>query len=203
MTQINLTFLTSIIAALVGLLSGWVAAYLKVKGENLATKEDFAEALKRLEENTKAVESVRFEISRRTNIDTELRASVKQATTAIGALVHSICWLTWDCVERKRLDREMVKRYDDEAHRLMPEVIGQLAVIAMLRSEIHGRLAPLADEVIELDAEVGHGVVRGEQDLQDGLKELGRCHERGMALERRVRTVVADLFAVNPASSAA
>jgi tetrahydromethanopterin S-methyltransferase subunit G len=196
MVEVNLAILTSLVAAVTGLLSGWVAAYLKVKGENLATKEDFANALERLEENTKAVERIRSEITRRASIDTELRTSVKQATTAIGALVHSICWLTWDCIQRKRLDREMVKRYDDEAHRLMPEIIGQLAVIAMLQSAIHTRLSPLADDVIELDARVGDGVISGEQDLQTGLRELHRCHERGMELERRVRAVVADLFAV-------
>jgi hypothetical protein len=132
-----------------------------------------------------------------------LRATVKQATTAIGSLVHSICWLTWDCVERKRLDPDMVKRYDDDAHRLMPEIIGQLAAIAMLHSGVHARLGPLADEVIGLDAQVGDGVIHGEQDLQTGLSQLRGCHEHGMALERRVRSVVADLFAVNTSPTAA
>ena len=129
-----------------GLLSGWLGAYLKVKGENLATKEDFQEMLRRVEDNTRAVEAAKASVAREVSLDTELREAVRQFTAAAGALVHSMCWLTWDCIYRKRVDAKMVGGYDEEAHRQLPIIMAQLAVIAMLSRDAHAKLSPFADE---------------------------------------------------------
>src|SRR5262245_13690250 len=43
----------------------WVGAYLKIKGENLATKQNFDDLLKQQEETAKAVEDIKSEISQR------------------------------------------------------------------------------------------------------------------------------------------
>ena len=88
----------------IGLLSGWLGAYLKVKGENLATKEDFREILRRVEENTRVVEQVKASVAREVSLDAELREAVRRFTGSAGALVHSLCWLTWDCTARNRVD---------------------------------------------------------------------------------------------------
>ena len=81
-------------AGAVGLLSGWLGAYLKVKGENLATKEDFQEMLRRVEDNTRAVEAAKASVAREVSLDTELREAVRQFTAAAWSLVRSMCWLT-------------------------------------------------------------------------------------------------------------
>src|SRR5262245_52346586 len=57
-----------ITAALTALSAGivaWVGAYLKIKGENLATKQNFDDLLKQQEETAKAVEDIKSEISQR------------------------------------------------------------------------------------------------------------------------------------------
>ena len=50
------------LAATLGLLGGWLGAYAKVKGEHLATREDFDEALRQLRQNTQAVEDVKQQL---------------------------------------------------------------------------------------------------------------------------------------------
>jgi len=106
-----------------GLFGGWLAAYLKIKGENLATKEDFLDALRRLEQNTRTIEEVKATIATGTVLKSELREAVRQFSMAAGGLAHSMCWLTWDCRARQRLNAEMVRNYDSEAHRLSPQII--------------------------------------------------------------------------------
>ena len=188
------TILFAVFSGVIGVLTGWLGAYLKVKGENLASKEDFEETRRRLAETTSAVEDIKAGTARRTSLDTELREAVRAFTVAVGALVHSICWLTWDCKERRRLDPEMVRRYDDEMHELAPQILGQLAVVAMLNPNIHAKLSPLAEDVFDLDAKVGEAVVLAEKDLEAGLVKLCDRHKNGSDLEARFREIVSHVF---------
>jgi hypothetical protein len=41
------------------MIGGYLAAYLKIKAEDLATKEDFQETLRQVRQNTEAVEEVK------------------------------------------------------------------------------------------------------------------------------------------------
>jgi len=195
----QVAIVSAVLAAVLGVVLGWIGAYLKARGESAGQAADFRAALHRLEQNTAAVERIKLDVARQGSVDAELRQAVKQTTTAISALIHSICWLTWDCTARQRLDAEMVRKYDDEAHRLMPDIIGQLAGVAMFQSALHSKLSPLADDIIDLDADVGEAVVLAEKDLAAGLRQLEKCHSRGMALERQVRTTVTDVFAAQMA----
>jgi hypothetical protein len=56
----------------------------------------------------------------------------------------------------------MVRRYAAETHELSPQIVAQLAVVAMLDREVHDKLSPLADAIFSLDAYVGNAVVHGE-----------------------------------------
>lgn len=188
------TLLLAAGAGAIGLLSGWLGAYLKVKGENLATKEDFQEMLRRVEDNTRAVEGVKASVAREVSLDAELREAVRQFTAAAGALVHSMCWLTWDCTARKRVDVDMVRHYDDEAHRLLPQLVSHLAVVAMLNPNVHERLSPLADALFILDASVGDAVVTSETDLAAGLEQLTHRHAESTELHGRFRWQVVNLL---------
>jgi len=190
------TIVFAALSGVVGLLTGWLGAYLNVKGANLASKQDFQETRRQLAETTSEVEDIKAGIVRRTSLDTELREAVRAYTVSVGALVHSICWLTWDCNARRRLDPEMVRRYDAEMHQLAPQILGQLAVVAMLNPEIHAKLSPLAEEVFELDARVGEAVVLAEKDLEAGLVKLRDRHKNGNDLEARFRKTAPNLFSV-------
>jgi hypothetical protein len=111
-----------------------------------------------------------------------------------GGMLHSICWLTWDSKMRKRLDTEMAKGYDLEAHKLSPQIVSQLAVIAMLDRRVHEKLGPLADGIFRLDAAVGNAVIETERDSASGLESLTAIHHEASEFERSFRTQVIDLF---------
>lgn len=85
------TIVFAVLSGVVGLMTGWLGAYLNVKGANLASKQDFQETRRQLAETTSEVEDIKAGIVRRTSLDTELREAVRAYTVSVGALVHSIC----------------------------------------------------------------------------------------------------------------
>jgi hypothetical protein len=184
----------AVIAAVFGALTGWVGAYLKVKAENYATKEEFDDALQRLAENTRSVGEENARIARRAALDTELREAVRQFAVAAGDLIHSMAWLTWDCVERKRISETMVAAYDQEVHRLSPTIVAQLAVIAMLDRDVHEKLSPFADEIFGVDLGLSNAIVAEEQSPRSPEDALRTWYAAATDLEGRFRFGVANLF---------
>jgi hypothetical protein len=184
----------ALISAVFGVLTGWIGAYLKVRAENFATKQEFRDAVRRLEENTRAVGEVNAAIARRTSLDSELRDAVRQFTAAAGSMIHSMCWLTWDSVERKRVNAALVKSYDDEIHKQSPSMLSQLAVIAMLDRDAHSKLSPFADQIFALDVRVSEAIVGEEGTPGSQRAKLRTCHVEGYELEQRFRRGVAELF---------
>jgi hypothetical protein len=184
----------AVIAAIFGAVTGWVGAYLKVKAENYATKQEFDEALQRLAENTRTVGEENARIARRAALDSELREAVRQFAVAAGGLIHSMAWLMWDCVERKRISTTMVAAYDQEVHRLSPTIVAQLAVIAMLDREVHEKLSPFADEIFGVDLGLSNAIVAEEQTPGSPEHALSTWYAAATDLEGRFRFGVANLF---------
>lgn len=186
--------LVALTPAVIGVLAGWLGAYLKIKAENYATKQDFDEALGRLAANTRTVGEEQARIARGTALDAELREAVRQFAVAAGGMIHSMCWLTWDCIERGRVNAKMVTDYDQEAHKLLPTIVAQLAVIAMLNRDVHSKLSDFADEIFLLDVRVSQTMIGEEQESGSQGDELQTCHADSVDLEHRFRHGVANLF---------
>lgn len=82
------------LAVLLGLLGGWLGAYFNVKGKNLATREDYEDALEQLRRNTETVEDVKEKLSdqaRRVTKSSEYVArQIEEFYGPIFNLVHQI-----------------------------------------------------------------------------------------------------------------
>ena len=61
---VHLNLWSYVILAVVTLIAGFSGAYLKKRGENYATKQDFEDILKRVKETTKVTEEVKAAINR-------------------------------------------------------------------------------------------------------------------------------------------
>jgi hypothetical protein len=184
----------AVFAAVLGALAGWFAAFFRVKGETLAKNQDFANAIRQLEQNTRAVEDIKRAVARRASLDSEGREAVRHFAAAASSIIHSMCWLTWDCKARQRVDSERVRAYDEEVHSFSPQIIGQLALVAMLDPGTHDKLAPLADEIFRLDVAVSEAIVESETNLARGLQLLGRHYVIAATFEITFTRTVTHLF---------
>jgi hypothetical protein len=124
---------------------------------------------------------------------TELRSSVKALTTKLAEATHSMCWLCWlASFGAERLTQERIAQYDNEMHVLLPQITGLHAVIAGIDYDVYLKLKPLVEQLLKLDAMIGHA---GLDFVPDAPKSAGRLAEllkQATSLERTVSEVVAD-----------
>jgi len=165
-----------------------------VRAENYATKEEFSEALERLAQNTRTVGEENARVARRTALESELREAVRQFTVAAGSAIHSMSWLTWDFDQRRHVNEQLTSDYDAEMHQLFPTIIAQLAVIAMLNRDVHQKLAPFAEQIIELDGALSSAMIGEERKVGSHSEVLARCRATAVDLETAFRRGVANLF---------
>ncbi len=84
-----LYFVVIIVAAIAGFFSSFASKYLQVKGQNLATKEDFKELLAQTQATTKLTEDVKAQVATQRALDNEIRmGQYKTATALYGKLVE-------------------------------------------------------------------------------------------------------------------
>jgi hypothetical protein len=183
-----------ILTALVGVVAGALGAYVNARVIGYTTMKDFDNALDRERQRTFATGKITAEIARDAALDTELREAVRQFATAAGSMIHSMCWLTWDCTARNRIDEGMVTNYDAEAHKLSPTIVAQLAVIGMLSRDVHRKLSSIVDEIFALDLELSNAIVAEQQVPVSPQESLKGAYEQSYALETKLRNGVENLF---------
>jgi hypothetical protein len=93
-----------------------------------------------------------------------------------------------------RLDKDLVASYDKKANKLSPDILGSLAVVALLNQEIHQKLTGQANNVFALDVRIGDAVVAAEKEQTGWFQALQACHSDAQLLEEEFRACVAGMF---------
>jgi len=124
----------------------------------------------------------------------DLREAIQQLTVRMAAALHSMCWLTWIAEERvSRITVERIKSYDDELHKLLPEIMGFLSMVAALDKDAYTRLSPIADKIYEVDYEIGQASLLFEESPSEGGIALARCYRKASFVERQLPKQIADI----------
>ena len=124
----------------------------------------------------------------------DLREAIQQLTVRMASALHSMCWLTWIAEERvTRVTAERIKSYDDDLHKLLPEIMGFLSTVAALDKDAYTRLSPIADKIYEVDYEIGKASLLFEESPAEGGKALVKCYRMASALERQLPKRIADI----------
>ena len=82
------------------------------------------------------LELQRWKRARDDTLTADLRNGLQQLILTIASAAHAMCWLTWlanadpDKVTESRIDQ-----YDNEMHKLLPQLLGQHALVASLRPQ--------------------------------------------------------------------
>jgi hypothetical protein len=80
-------------------------------------------------------------------------------------LTHSMCWLSWDAKTRNTVRQIAAQSYDSEAHKILPEIFSQLALLRLLDPELHSRAYPYASRLGALDVKFGEAIVKADNDV--------------------------------------
>src|SRR5262249_7409766 len=107
-----------------------------------------------------------------------LRAGVKELTAHCGAMLHSMCWLTWLAAERPdRLTQERIDAYDREVHDITPKINASLGSIAALDGDVSSYCKDSVDQLLELDYHIGKASLAIDRDPEGGAQRIAQHHE--------------------------
>lgn len=127
-------------------------------------------------------------------IASSLRQAIENYATTLASAAHSMCWLTWGATQGQAyLGATRVASYNDEIHAVLPRIAGSLASIAALDGRAYEDLAPVAEELYELDAKVGEAAFRFVQEPEVSVVELAQLHNRVASFERSVPRRIAGI----------
>jgi hypothetical protein len=176
------SILLSLLTGLVAGAASYFAAYGKVKGELRAATEELKQTLQNLTQTTNAVELEKARIAADAALASDQRKAIYALAAATQALAHSMCWLSWDIMARGTMRAELAKSYDTEAHKVLPEIFGQLAVLQLLDKDLHRRAYPHVTRLVALDAQFGDAIVATEKSGKLAANTFKTLHQASVSL---------------------
>lgn len=183
--SIFLALFTGVIAGL----TSYFTSYSKVKAEVRAATEDLRQTIQNLAETTRAVEIEKARVASDAALASDWRKSVYALAVSAQSLAHSMCWLSWDAKSRGTVRPDISKLYDTEAHKLLPEMFGQLAVLRLLDKELHARAYPYASKLTALDARFGKAIVLAETNEAEAVQVFRELHADSYKVQMEIDTL--------------
>ena len=180
------SILLALLSGVVAGVASYFASYAKVRGELRAATEDMRQGLANLAMTTRTVETEKSRIAADALLASDKRKTVYALAIAAQSLIHSMCWLAWDASTRHEVRKTAAELYDTEAHKLLPELFSQLAVLRLVDPELHARAFTQATELVLLDVKFGEAVVLGETDNSGAARRLSTLYDTANELQFRI-----------------
>jgi len=182
------SILLSLFTSLVTGVGSYFAVYVKGKAELRAATEGLKRYIANQAELTRAVETEKLKISTEGAIGTEARKCLYSLVAAVQSLLHSMCWLGWDTLQRSTTRAALMELYDAEAHKLQPEILAQQALLMRLDPPLYLRSRECIAELFRLDVGFGEAIVLSETDQHAAVESLTRLYYQALSLKEDVDT---------------
>lgn len=178
-------------SGVVGALIAYLGMYAKAKATHRAASEDIKEHVEMQVAITRALEIEKLEHATQAALKSDTRKCVYSLVAAFQGLTHSMCWLGWDAQARGSLRTELVHGYDLEAHKLLPEILAQQAVLSFLDKRIYVETLPLIEELFKLDVAFSEAILAYEVSPGDALEQLKSCYSKSSKLSDKFSIALA------------
>lgn len=168
--------IVSLTVALVGAIAGLVGGYLAGRRQSQLEYKKWVRA-------------------REDDLAKEARLAVADFTRKLAAATHSIVWLAWKARFRPfEVRQQDISTYDEEMHKLIPEIVGTLVVISALNKELYDRMNPLAREFYELEnlmADTAPGLLDSSRTHTNKIETI---HNKAYMFNRELAQEVTEVF---------
>jgi hypothetical protein len=189
-------FVTVVVMALAAGVAAWGGAFLKIKGENFATKRDFDELQRQLSANTKLVETIKSEVNQR---DWAQREWTTLRRIKLEALVEK----THEC--EVYLDQRRQDAVDGKVASPERDPVDELYALAALyfrelENEV-GRFAILCRDQIMLVSELAPAIIATHSSHDAAVHKVALENFRGKWMKRYPELLAARRQLVDAARS--
>ena len=102
-----------------------------------------------------------------------------------------MCWLTWLAnADPHKVTESRIDQYDKKMDKLLPQLLGQHALVASLRPQIHRVFKDLIDEVYDADRLIGDAALRVVPGKPETVLALRSLYERSLSIKDRIPKAV-------------
>jgi chromosome condensin MukBEF ATPase and DNA-binding subunit MukB len=130
-------------------------------------------------EQTRAIESLKTELTRQATDRSAIRTNAQQLSSKISAALHSMCWLCWFArLAPSQMSPERISQYDQEMHVFLSELAGLETALAILDEETATKISTVVKEVEQLDADVGAACIKFKDNPAESCRDLAQLHQR-------------------------
>jgi hypothetical protein len=166
-----------VIAALIGIFGGCLAGFVTAR----LTWRHEGEKWRRAREDAASA---------------DLRAGVQQLILALASAVHSMCWLTWLAEKGPaKMTAERIAAYDDELHKVLPQILGYHALVSSLRPQVYQRFNEFIEKVYITDQKIGAAALKCIPGVPASCQELAGFYPTSGELEAELKQLVRSLLA--------
>lgn len=180
------SILLALLSGVVAGIASYFASYAKVRGELRAATEDMRQSLANLTMTTRTVETEKAKVAADALLESDKRKTVYALAIATQSLIHSMCWLAWDAGARREVRKTAGELYNAEAHKLLPELFSQLAVLRLVDPALHAQAFKQATELVLLDVRFGEAIVLSETDNPAAVRHLSKLYDTSNELQFRI-----------------
>ena len=182
------SILLSLFTGVVAGISAYIAAYMKSKGELKAATEGLARFIENQVKLTRALEYEKLEIATQGAIASETRKCVYSLVVACQGLLHSMCWVAWNVKAQSQVRSDLLKSYDEEAHKLLPEIAAQQTVLAHLDHTLYISSQECINEICSLDVAFGDAAILAERDSAAAVLQFKQLYLEQDRLSNQLST---------------
>lgn len=134
-------------------------------------------------------------LSRKAELNKELRIAVAEFTKSLAAGNHAMSWLTWKARNTPALlDGDDIAGYEKVTNTIFSELVASRIIVAALNKRIHQHMTMLVQEMYVLDENIARAGAMF-QSTPDGAREkLASYYDEVTEFERRLLDSVAELI---------
>lgn len=130
-------------------------------------------------QQTKAIESLKNELSRRTADLGAFRNLARQIGAKTNSALHSMCWLCWFArVAPAQFSVARITQYDQEMHATLAELAGLETEFFVIDPDAAVEISKVVRQIEELDADVATACVQFATNPNQCCHDLGQAHTK-------------------------
>jgi hypothetical protein len=167
-------------------IGAYIAAYMKGKGELKAATEGLATFVDNQKALTRAQEDEKLKIATQGALASETRKCVYALVVACQGLIHSMCWLAWHTKEKSDISLNFLQSYDEEAHKLLPEILAQQTVLAHLDHTLYDNSKECVDKIFSLDLGFGNATILARENPEAAVLRLRELYAEAIILSNNL-----------------
>ncbi len=165
------TFIAAILGGCAALIGGWIVGVREL----------------RIEKNRLQHEFNKLEHAQLVSLSKEKRELLQLSIEKLASATHSMCWITWlSTVEPERINENRVNQYDEEMHRLLPQIIGLQARVATYSKDLGQKILEMNVDITNLDVCIATSSLKYIGGNKSCINELRECHFKSSDLHEKL-----------------